>query len=205
LRRLFTVEDQRRSRADVEEAMESARMSMPGMEASEARPVIDDRVERRPALRALAGGGANDELASAVDREMIEATSSALGLFAAKWKVDLLYLLAAGVRRHKHLHDHLVVSKKVLSDALKALERDGLVRRRVYAENPVRVEYSLTPLGRSLTVPLFALCEWAGEHFERVLGSRREYDLRAEGRIEAGDGAPRFTAAFQVRQHGVAG
>jgi DNA-binding HxlR family transcriptional regulator len=203
LRRLFTVEDQRRSRADVEEAMEPARMIIPGMEGSDARPVIDDRVERRPALRALAGG-ASDELASAVDREMIEATSAALGLFAAKWKVDLLYLLAAGVRRHKHLHDHLVVSKKVLSDALKALERDGLVRRRVYAENPVRVEYSLTPLGRSLTVPLFALCEWAGEHFERVLGSRREYDLRAEGRIEAGDGAPRFTAAFQVRQHGVA-
>ena len=52
----------------------------------------------RPVLRALAGG-LEDGLASATDREMIERTSAALELFAAKWKVDLLYLLAAGVKR----------------------------------------------------------------------------------------------------------
>jgi DNA-binding HxlR family transcriptional regulator len=152
---------------------------------------------RRPALRAIAGGGSRD-YASGADREMIEGTLAALELFAGKWKVEILYLLAAGVRRHKHLHDHLLVSKKVLSDALKALERDGLVRRSVFAENPVRIEYSLTPLGRSLTLPLFALCEWSGEHLDRVLASRKESDVRA-GRLPVECDVPRLTAAFRVR------
>ena len=92
------------------------------------------------ALRAIPGGR-DDERASASDRQMIEATTAALELFSAKWKVELVYLLAAGVRRSSRLHDHLLVSRKVLTDALRGLERDGLVRRRVFAEVPVRVEY----------------------------------------------------------------
>jgi hypothetical protein len=90
---------------------------------------------QRPVLRAIRGGAADaNRLASSSDREMIESTVAALEVFTAKWKVELLYLRAAGVRRLKHLHEHLLVSKKVLGDALKALERDGLVRRSVYAE-----------------------------------------------------------------------
>jgi DNA-binding HxlR family transcriptional regulator len=153
---------------------------------------------RAPALRAV-DGGADDESASASDREMIEATAAAVELFAAKWKVDLVYLLAAGVRRHARLHDHLLVSKKVLSDALRALERDGLVYRRVFAERPVRVEYSLTPLGRSLTAPLFALYEWADEHLEEVIAARAECDGEQEGQGGKGERLPRFKATFQVR------
>lgn len=132
---------------------------------------------------------------------MIEATSATLCLFAAKWKGDLLYLLAAGVRRQSRLHDHLVVSKKVLTEAPRALERDGLVRRRIFAEVPVRVEYTLTPLGRSLTAPLFALCEWAEEHLEAVKAAREGYDLRTGASSDDGDecALPRFTAAFRVR------
>jgi DNA-binding HxlR family transcriptional regulator len=129
---------------------------------------------------------------------MIEATAAAVELFAAKWKVDLLYLLAAGVRRHSRLHDHLLVSKKVLSDALRALERDGLVDRKVFAERPVRVEYSLTPLGRSLTAPLFALYEWAEGHLEAVIAARAEHDGRAEGQAAADEPLPRFKAPFLV-------
>lgn len=151
---------------------------------------------RRPALRAVHGGA--EGWASAADREMIEAASAATALFSAKWKIDLLFLLAAGVRRHGRLHGHLLVSKKVLSEALRSLERDGLVRRQVFAETPVRIEYSLTPLGRSLTGPLFALSEWANDYFDAVIASRRECDLRDGG--ACGDAPiPRFTAAFQVR------
>ena len=151
-----------------------------------------------PALRVVQGGG-DDGWAGANDREMIEATAAAVGLFSAKWKVDLLFLLAAGVRRHSRLNDHLLVSKKVLSEALKSLERDGLVRRQVFAETPVRVEYSLTPLGRSLTAPLFAIWEWANEHFDAVLAARRECDLRNGNAFDAPEESPRFSAAFQVR------
>jgi DNA-binding HxlR family transcriptional regulator len=111
-------------------------------------------VSAAPDLRVLAGS-------EPTDRDMIEGTNAAVALFSAKWKVDLLFLLGAGVRRHARLGDHLLVSKNVLSDALKSLERDGLVRRRVFDETPIRVKYSLTPLGRSLTVPLFAIWEWS--------------------------------------------
>jgi len=151
----------------------------------------------RPPLRAIAGG-AGDASATASDREMIEATASAVELFSAKWKVDLLYLLAAGIRRHGHLHGHLLVSKKVLSDALRALERDGLVHRRVFAERPVRIEYSLTPLGRSLTGPLFALYEWAEQHMPAVAAARAEHEHYHGESPAPREDLPRFTAPFQV-------
>lgn len=153
-------------------------------------------MQLRPRLRAVED---RDGWASAADREMMESTVAAVGLLSGKWKVELIYLVAARVRRHGRLHDHLNVSKKVLSETLKALERDGLVRRQVFAEVPVRVEYSLTPLGRSLTGPLLALCEWTEEHFDEVLAAREEYDRR-NGRPSAQDASPRFTAEFQVRR-----
>ena len=142
---------------------------------------------------------ASIDTASASDREMMAATSAAVSLVSAKWKVELLYLLAARVRRPGRLHDHLLVSKKVLSEALKSLERDGLVNRRVFAEVPPRVEYSLTPLGRSLTGPLFALYEWTEEHFAEVVAAREGYDRRNGELSPTREETPRFTAAFQVR------
>src|SRR5262249_18312307 len=77
--------------------------------------------------------------------EMIERTRAARDLPSSKWKVDLLYLLARGVHRYSRLYDNLGgASKKMLTDSLRGLERDGFVERVVYAEVPVRVEYSLT-------------------------------------------------------------
>ena len=121
-----------------------------------------------------------DDRSWATDRVMIEATNEALALFGGTWKVDVLYLLASGVRRRHRLHDHLLVSKRVLTDVLRALERDGLVRREVLDTTPIRVHYTLTPLGRSLTAPLFALYEWAETQMERVYTARDEHDARSE-------------------------
>jgi DNA-binding HxlR family transcriptional regulator len=64
------------------------------------------------------------------------------------------------------------VSKKVMTDTLRTLEHDGLVSRRIFAEVPVRVEYSLTPLGWTLTGPLVALSEWAEAHSREVTDAR---------------------------------
>jgi DNA-binding HxlR family transcriptional regulator len=135
--------------------------------------------------------------ASAGDREMIAATNEALALFEAKWKVDVLYLLAAGIRRRTILHDHLLVSKRVLTDVLRALERDGLVRRSVLDGAPVRIEYALTPLGRSLTGPLFALYEWAAEHTERVVQAREDYDARSLA-DDGGDPVSRLANTLRI-------
>src|SRR5262245_47592989 len=111
------------------------------------------------------------------DLEIIDRTRAARHLLSSKWKVDLLYLLARGVRRYSRLYDNLRgASKKMLTDSLRSLERDGLVERHVYAEVPVRVEYSLTTLGWSATELLVALADWADEHMLDVVEARSRYD-----------------------------
>ena len=111
------------------------------------------------------------------DLEMIDRTRGARDLLSSKWKVDLLYLLARGVRRYSRLYDNLRgASKKMLTDSLRSLERDGLVERTIYAEVPVRVEYTLTALGWSATELLIALADWADEHMLDVEEARSRYD-----------------------------
>jgi DNA-binding HxlR family transcriptional regulator len=110
------------------------------------------------------------------DLEMIDRTRAARDLLSSKWKVDLLYLLARGVHRYSRLYDNLSgASKKMLTDSLRGLERDGFVERTVYAEVPVRVEYSLTALGWSATELLMALADWADEHLDAVEQARLRY------------------------------
>lgn len=111
------------------------------------------------------------------DLLMIDRTRGARDLLASKWKVDLLYLLARGVRRYSRLYDNLRGgSKRMLTDSLRSLQRDGLVERHVYAEVPVRVEYSLTALGWSATELLTALADWADKHMPEVDEARSRYD-----------------------------
>lgn len=110
------------------------------------------------------------------DLDLIERVDQALDVLHGKWKVHLLFFMARGVRRHGRLLACLPgVSKKVMTDTLRALERDGLVARRIFAEVPVRVEYSLTPLGWSITEPLVALSDWGEAHSEEVTDARAQY------------------------------
>jgi DNA-binding HxlR family transcriptional regulator len=99
------------------------------------------------------------------DLEMIRGTRTVLDLIGGKWSVGVLYLLANGTRRYSEIFYEVgEISKKTLTQTLRGLERDGLIARRVYAEVPPRVEYSLTTLGWSLTGPLMTMYEWAAEH-----------------------------------------
>jgi DNA-binding HxlR family transcriptional regulator len=110
------------------------------------------------------------------DFEMIERTRAALDLLDSKWSVAVIILLASGMHRHARLVDNIPgLSKKVLTATLRKLERHGIVSRRVYPEIPVRVEYTLTPLGWQLTEPLMALYEWAVAH-ESELADATEPD-----------------------------
>ena len=68
------------------------------------------------------------------------------------------------------------ISQKMLTQTLRGLERDGLVRRTVYPEVPVRVEYALTEAGRTLQEPLRALQKWSIEHLGSVSASQEAYD-----------------------------
>jgi DNA-binding HxlR family transcriptional regulator len=97
--------------------------------------------------------------------EMIRGTRTVVGILAGKWSVEVLYLLAGGTRRYSEIFYEVgEVSKKALTHTLRTLERRGLVSRRAYPEVPPRVEYSLTPLGWSLTEPLMTMSEWAAAH-----------------------------------------
>jgi DNA-binding HxlR family transcriptional regulator len=99
------------------------------------------------------------------DYQMIRGTRAVVDLLAGKWSVDVLYLLASGTRRYSEVFYEVgEISKKTLTQTLRALERDGLIARRVHAEVPPKVEYSLTALGWSLTGTLMAMYEWAAEH-----------------------------------------
>jgi len=112
-------------------------------------------------------------------------TRMVLDRLADKWSVLILDRLKAGPVRFNGLRrDVEGISQKVLSATLKKLERDGLVAREVFATVPVTVEYSLTPLGATLTETVAALAHWAERNMEAVIEAQRAYDAgRGEGRV----------------------
>ena len=82
------------------------------------------------------------------------------------------------------------VTQKMLTQTLRRLERDGLVRRRAYATVPPKVEYSLTPLGQSLTGPLWVLTHWAEAHVAEIEAARAAWDARFHAGEDGGPEAP---------------
>jgi DNA-binding HxlR family transcriptional regulator len=104
---------------------------------------------------------------------------TSLARIANKWTAMVVIALSGGRMRFRDLRTTVDgISAKVLTETLRDLERDGLVARQVYAEVPPRVEYELTPLGRTLHTPLQALGRWAEEHIAEVLAAREIYDAR---------------------------
>ncbi|MEA5362944.1 helix-turn-helix domain-containing protein [Amycolatopsis sp., V23-08] len=97
-----------------------------------------------------------------------------------KWSILVLGELGKqGPSRFTQLRNRLSgVSEKMLTQTLRALERDGLVWRTVHPAVPVRVEYGLTSLGETLRVPLKALTEWSVQHLPEVLTAQDAYDNR---------------------------
>jgi DNA-binding HxlR family transcriptional regulator len=84
-----------------------------------------------------------------------------LGVIGGRWKVPILWHLLVGTRRFSELRRALGnVTQKMLAQQLRELERDGVVSRKVYAEVPPKVEYSLTARGRSLRPVVESMCKW---------------------------------------------
>jgi DNA-binding HxlR family transcriptional regulator len=98
-----------------------------------------------------------------------------------RWTVLLVVALADGRLRFSQLRTKIEgITPKVLTQTLRALERDGLVTRTVFAEVPPRVEYELTELGRDLLAPIDAVRVWAEEHAARIVENRDRHDAAAE-------------------------
>ncbi|KAA1176623.1 helix-turn-helix transcriptional regulator [Rhizobium tropici] len=113
-----------------------------------------------------------------------------LRVISGKWKPLILYFVAQdGPTRYGALRRAVRdVSDKMLIQQLKELEADGLVKRTDYKEIPPRVDYSLTPLGRSLAEALVPLCSWGTENMAEVARLFEERDtssrnLRRNGQL----------------------
>ena len=131
-----------------------------------------------------------DHVASRSERSTPAAPASArgecLGLAQVidrvgdKWTV----MVVGHLSQHPHLRFNALmraipgVSHRMLTLTLRGLERDGVVSRTAFATIPPRVEYALTPLGRSLTEPLAFLATWASRHRPDIEAARDAYDAR---------------------------
>jgi DNA-binding HxlR family transcriptional regulator len=97
-----------------------------------------------------------------------------------KWTTLLLIALADGPQRYSELARTVAgVSQKMLTQTLRNLERDGLITRQVTPSVPVRVDYELTGLGRSLLPVVREVKSWAEHHMPDVLAARSRFDRAA--------------------------
>lgn len=94
-------------------------------------------------------------------------------LIGNKWKLLIIRNLLSGTQRFNEMRKTLPgISQKVLTDNLRALEDDGLVKREMFAEVPPRVEYSLTDLGFSLQTVFNSMIEW-GEDYQSLIRDKK--------------------------------
>ncbi len=100
-----------------------------------------------------------------------------LDLIADQWTALVIYALESDTKRFSQLLVQIDgISRKMLTQTLRTMERNGLVQRVVYPVVPPRVEYSLTTLGQTLIEPINALRHWAEEHLPEVRQARIEHD-----------------------------
>ncbi|MBO0781732.1 MAG: helix-turn-helix transcriptional regulator [Ktedonobacteraceae bacterium] len=108
-----------------------------------------------------------------------------LQLVADQWTPLVIYALEGGTMRFGQLLKRIDgISKKMLTQTLRVMERNGLVQRVVYPVVPPVVEYSLTPLGQTLREPMEALRVWAYGHLQEVAHARTTYDQRDQKPIQ---------------------
>ncbi|MFO0579820.1 MAG: helix-turn-helix domain-containing protein [Polyangia bacterium] len=100
-----------------------------------------------------------------------------------KWSVLIVALLKDGALRFSELKRMIEgISQRMLTLTLRGLERDGLISRTVTPTIPPRVDYELTPLGRTLLTPVLALTEWAQQHRTELQAARDRFDRNEQKR-----------------------
>ncbi len=90
----------------------------------------------------------------------------AMKLLSQRWSGLIIYQLLSGPQRFCTIEASLPISGRLLSERLKDLEREGIVKREVFPETPVRIEYSLTEKGKALESALREMEKWAQEWIE---------------------------------------
>ncbi|WP_413727669.1 winged helix-turn-helix transcriptional regulator [Sodalis sp. RH19] len=125
----------------------------------------------RPAINTLAAACAVNTLAAVCTARPI------LDQIANKWSLMILIVLCEQPVRFNALQRRVGgITQKALTESLRRLERNGLVKRCVIASSPVAVEYSLTPLGHTLQSPFAAIYAWAVDHQPDIERAQRDFD-----------------------------
>jgi DNA-binding HxlR family transcriptional regulator len=107
-----------------------------------------------------------------------------------RWSLSVLCRLGSRRLRFKELHRAVAgISERMLSVTLRNLERDGLMMRTTYPAVPARVEYEVSPLGRSLTSALGSLAQWLDANQVLIEEARRRYDGRTKRPCASESGA----------------
>lgn len=105
---------------------------------------------------------------------------SVLAHVGDKWMTLIMLILSQGPRRFSQINRELPdISKRMLTQTLRDLERDGLIERSVYPTKPPSVEYRLSALGNSFLEPLALLITWASANLENVNAAREAFDATA--------------------------
>jgi DNA-binding HxlR family transcriptional regulator len=106
-------------------------------------------------------------------------TRQVINRIGDRWSLLVLCALEGGTLRFQQLRRAVDgVSQKMLTQTLRTLERDGLVRREIYASVPPRVDYSLTPVGASLSETIVGIRKWAYANMDTIESARAEFDSR---------------------------
>lgn len=117
------------------------------------------------------------------DTSDCRAISGVLARIGDKWSVLIVSRLGTRPMRFNELKREIGgISQRMLTLTLRGLERDGLITRTMFATIPPRVDYALTPLGRSLLEPVMGLSAWALKNIDRIETARIKFDGVASGR-----------------------
>ncbi|GAA1677461.1 hypothetical protein GCM10009765_28450 [Fodinicola feengrottensis] len=104
-----------------------------------------------------------------------------VGRIGSKWAIYVISSLDEHTMRFGDLKKTIDgISQRMLTVTLRSLERDGLIRRTVYPVVPPRVEYALTPLGRTLLEVVSTMVHWTDEHMAEIGAAQSAYDSRPE-------------------------
>ena len=109
-------------------------------------------------------------------------SADVVALVADKWVIEVLHALRSGQNRYGMMQRIIPeITKKMLTQTLRKLERNGIIERVDYDENPPRVEYYITPAGDALIARLTQMCEWSKAYFAEVERAREQYDATKTG------------------------
>ncbi|HZG71802.1 MAG TPA: helix-turn-helix domain-containing protein [Chondromyces sp.] len=101
-----------------------------------------------------------------MDKSICPQFEKAMALLSRRWTGLIIYQLLSGPQRFCHIEASIGISGRVLSERLKELENDGVVKREVFPETPVRIEYSLTEKGLALEPLMKEIEKWSQNWLE---------------------------------------